>query len=432
MRFIFCKSIRKAYKVILIWNIKNYGQCFNTLQLFPCPGENMKNKEDSTGDHDSAQIRSEAEQKVRAIKSPDLEFMTCEEIGQMFHEMQARQLEMEMQVRHLQSMLKESEDQKEVLTTITENMLDLVSLADIEGNLIFLGKSHDIFGYELKSLQAKNVMDFVHPEDLSRVLEAYKELVTSGTPSRIEYRCRCKDGSYLWIETRGTFFRDENNNPQGIIFSSRDITERRIAEQKLRESKEEAVQKERLYRLLFEQSPLGVFHVDENGVIVSCNDKFIKIIGSSRKALVGLDMKKLPDQKLVKELRKALAGSHAFYKDTYHSVTAEKSTPVKVYFSPLITEDATLIGCTGIVEDITERKQAEEAVRQSEALHSKMVANIGEVIVIIDENGINRYKSGNVEKHFGWKPEELVGALTWENVHPDDLPPVRRLFSDII
>jgi PAS domain S-box-containing protein len=60
-------------------------------------------------------------------------------------------------------------------------------------------------------------------------------------------------------------------------------------------------------------------------------------------------------------------------------------------------------------------------LRESEAVRSKMIANIGDVIVIIDRNGINRYKSPNIEKWFGWKPEDVVGFNTWENVHPDDL-----------
>ncbi len=60
-------------------------------------------------------------------------------------------------------------------------------------------------------------------------------------------------------------------------------------------------------------------------------------------------------------------------------------------------------------------------LRESEAVHSKMIANIGDVIVIIDRNGINRYKSPNIEKWFGWKPEDVVGFNTWDNVHPDDL-----------
>ncbi|RJP74691.1 MAG: PAS domain S-box protein [Desulfobacteraceae bacterium] len=59
--------------------------------------------------------------------------------------------------------------------------------------------------------------------------------------------------------------------------------------------------------------------------------------------------------------------------------------------------------------------------KQNETMQRKMFSNIGDVIVIIDKNGVNRYKSPNVEKLFGWKPEELVGASTWDNVHPDDL-----------
>ncbi|MDF1547553.1 MAG: PAS domain S-box protein, partial [Bacteroidales bacterium] len=73
-----------------------------------------------------------------------------------------------------------------------------------------------------------------------------------------------------------------------------------------------------------------------------------------------------------------------------------------------------------IVRDITRRKQAELSIKASEARHSKMLANIGDVIVIIDQHGINRYKSPNVEKWFGWRPDELVGKHTLNLVHPDD------------
>jgi PAS domain S-box-containing protein len=59
-------------------------------------------------------------------------------------------------------------------------------------------------------------------------------------------------------------------------------------------------------------------------------------------------------------------------------------------------------------------------LRKNEAMHTKMVANIDDVIVIIDGNGINTYKSPNVEKLFGWKSEELVGLNALHNIHPED------------
>ncbi len=92
------------------------------------------------------------------------------------------------------------------------------------------------------------------------------------------------------------------------------------------------------------------------------------------------------------------------------------------------------------------RKRAEEALRQSEArlktamddsrrhqtLLTKMIANIGDVIAIVDQHGINRYKSANVERLFGWTPEELVGKSTWDIIHPDDVPPLQEFFSQFL
>jgi PAS domain S-box-containing protein len=70
---------------------------------------------------------------------------------------------------------------------------------------------------------------------------------------------------------------------------------------------------------------------------------------------------------------------------------------------------------------VTDKKNTLEALRKSESLKEQMLKNIGDVIVIIDKDGINRYKSPNIEQLFGWKPEDVVGKSTWDNVHPDDL-----------
>jgi PAS domain S-box-containing protein len=66
------------------------------------------------------------------------------------------------------------------------------------------------------------------------------------------------------------------------------------------------------------------------------------------------------------------------------------------------------------------------------ARQAKMVANIGDVITIIDQGGIIRYKSPNIEKRFGWKPEELIGISAWDNIHPDDLSSARTFFEKMM
>lgn len=82
--------------------------------------------------------------------------------------------------------------------------------------------------------------------------------------------------------------------------------------------------------------------------------------------------------------------------------------------------------------DITERKRMEDALRATELRQRALIANISDVIAVIDADGINRYKSENVENVFGWRAEDLIGVSTWENVHPDDLEHTQELFASIV
>jgi PAS domain S-box-containing protein len=77
-------------------------------------------------------------------------------------------------------------------------------------------------------------------------------------------------------------------------------------------------------------------------------------------------------------------------------------------------------------------QRATKTLRESESKQAKMLANIGDVIVIIDQNGINRYKSPNIEKWFGWKPEEVVGVSTWNNVHPEDIVAAQQFIAALM
>ncbi|MFO8240915.1 MAG: PAS domain-containing protein, partial [Dissulfuribacterales bacterium] len=126
-----------------------------------------------------SQICEQAEQKAQSLPIPDLDNMTREEILQMLYETQVNQIKADLQVEQLCSQLEERHDQADLFSIVTDNMLDLVSLSDMEGNFTFAGKSHENLGYSPGFLIGKNVMDFVHPEDLPRIFEAFNEFVAN-------------------------------------------------------------------------------------------------------------------------------------------------------------------------------------------------------------------------------------------------------------
>jgi two-component system, sensor histidine kinase and response regulator len=81
---------------------------------------------------------------------------------------------------------------------------------------------------------------------------------------------------------------------------------------------------------------------------------------------------------------------------------------------------------------VMERERTTVALQTLHAKHEKMIANIGDVIVIIDSDGINRFKSANVGKQFGWSPEELIGKPLLDTVHPYDLEAVQAFIDSLM
>ncbi|MEN6374207.1 MAG: ATP-binding protein [Smithella sp.] len=140
-----------------------------------------------------------------------------------------------------------------------------------------------------------------------------------------------------------------------------------LSSQELMQVNAELRESEKKYRLLFEYSPLGHLYFDEQGYIVDCNDNCVKIFGSSRKALIGRNLLSLPDKKIASCVKKALKGKTATYEDIYNSVTANKATPIRVIFAPLNLGCKCIRGGMAIIEDTTERRQAETERRNLEA-----------------------------------------------------------------
>ncbi|MCF8112173.1 MAG: PAS domain S-box protein, partial [Desulfobacteraceae bacterium] len=336
--------------------------------------------------------------------------MTNKEIQQLFYEMQVKKLEAELQNEQLRNWGGNYKSQAELLATVTENMLDMAVLSDLEGNITFAGGSYKNLGYDLASLMGKNVLDFVHPEDLSRVAEAYNELVSLGNPSRIKYRCRCRDGSYLWLETRGRIVTDESDNFQKIVFNSRDITERKRTEEVLQESEER-------YRLLVESSNDIVWTFDLSSMRYTyCSKSVETILGYSQEEA---NKFKLGDIHPPETKKKVISAFDQVFKGEGNSdqvlIEAEhrrkNGSLVWMEISAVMHRDnqGRPVSFTGVSRDITERKQAEKALQESENKYRELFNNAPVGIFRTDSNGNAFLANHSMAKILGFSsPQEVI------------------------
>lgn len=202
-----------------------------------------------------------------------------------------------------------------------------------------------------------------------------------------------------------------------------EISERNRTEDRLKRSEEK-------YRMIFENSPLGFFHFDGRGIITACNENFVKIIGSSKKELIGLDLlEDLNNEQIIECVKNVLGGLAARYEGDYQSVTAGRATVVKCYFAPLGTGDGQHMGGMTIVEDITEKRISQEARRESEERYRRLVEMANDIIYLTNAEGMFTLVNSVALKMTGYSQGELLGKHYLYFIHPEDRSDAERFYG---
>jgi PAS domain S-box-containing protein/putative nucleotidyltransferase with HDIG domain len=266
--------------------------------------------------------------------------------------------------KQVEKALSESEERYRL---IAENTADTICVFDLNLKQTYVSPSVlKLRGYAAEESLNQTLDQILTPASLqiaNKVLAEQLALGANGTVDLtrtflLELEVYCKDGTTIWVELVASILRDNHLEPTGILTVIRDITERKQSEEALKESEER-------YRLLFRRSPVGVFHYDTQLRITDCNDRFVAILQSSRERLVGLDMKTLLDQSVLPALRQAVEGEEGFYEGFYRTTTSSAEIWISMRIAPLVDLQGQVRGGIGIVEDITERKRAEEELQNA-------------------------------------------------------------------
>lgn len=211
--------------------------------------------------------------------------------------------------------------------------------------------------------------------------------------------------------------------------------ELRQANDALITAREKAEESEAKYLALYNNAPLSYQSLDENGCFIDINPMWLKTLGYERGEVIGKWYGDFLHPEYVEHFRINFPAfkKRGYVSDVQFKLRRKDNTYIYVSFEGCIgyTPEGEFKQTYCVFKDITEQKLAEEALRKSEVINNTMISNIGDVIVVIDKNGLNQYKSPNITKLFGWKPEELIGKSTWDNVYPDDLEEGQKIIASV-
>ncbi len=274
--------------------------------------------------------------------------------------------------------IRESEDRYRL---IADNTADTISVFDMNLKPVFVSPSiQKLRGITVQEALSESLDRILTPASLQKVQSVYSDqmvLEQSGNvdPSRtvlLELEEYCKDGSTKWVELAASFVRDSQLHPSGIITITRDITRRKQAEQKLIES-------EHKYRSLAESSPDIIVRYNtlcqevynnRNLSSILSFEGFLPPENLSEQHPLSDDL----DQYFIK-LKKVIDSGLSDELELNTRNSSCESQTFNIRFVPEYNNDDIIIGAMAIGRDITERKHAEEALRESEEKYRTIFNN---------------------------------------------------------
>jgi len=297
---------------------------------------------------------------------------------------------------------KRVEEELKIYKLFYENAKDIILFVKPDGKIINANNAAvAAYGYEREELIGMNIRKLREPGTDALIINQLDKAASTGILfETIHYR---KNGDFFPVEVSSQVARF--NNEPILISVIRDITERKQAEQVLKESEEK-------YRSLFENLKDVVLIANIDGRIVECNQAALDLFGYDRSDLYSLNLKDLYVNPLARNEIIHQIETEGFIKD--HPVELRKKDGARIY--GLVTaskwkrEDNGDLYYQGILRDITQAKWAEQALENAHDQIKQLVESLSAVLISISADGLVNQWNSAAEKYLGIAAEKVLSA----------------------
>ncbi len=330
--------------------------------------------------------------------------------------------------KNIEAALKESEEKFRIIAE--QSFMGIAILQN--GTFKYVNNRFaNIFGYSLKEMlswPSEDYLKIIHPDDREFVRNQARKKERGNKDAMTQYQFRSikKSGEIIWLEiySKSIIFQGKPADMITVV----DITEKNKLIQKIQES-------EAKYRALFENSPYAIILFDTDGNILDCNSMIETLFGYKQNELIGrnfLDIKAYPPdiaQVLQKRIEIVLKGQStkplelpAYRKDGKKLYVNTRASLVKLGNKTYIQ---------AIIQDITEKKEAEEKLKESERKYRTLVENAQEGIWVIDEKDKTTFVNQRLAEILGYTVEELLGKYIFSFIDEKDLPLAKDYLAQV-
>jgi PAS domain S-box-containing protein len=313
-----------------------------------------------------------------------------------------------------------------ILKAILDNIPDIAWLKDAESRFIAVNKPlGTLCGFAPEDLVGKTDLDVWPTKLAKRYLADDREVMRSGVAKTFEEPLTDVEGKTRWIETIKTPIYGNNGEIIGTTGIARDITERRLIEERLREQAE-----------ILDQINDIVITTDLGGKITSFNKGAERSIGYRADEALGKSIELIYPERQYGEVRARTIKGLKHDREIRDEFTVKRKNgtefPVQLTLALRTSSQGKTVGIIGSAVDITERKKAEEALRESELRYRLLAENANDIIFTTDLSLKPTYFSPSVTRLRGYTTREAMSQTPAQVLTPASLKVVNDALNEEI